>query len=136
MIAVIAIIGIIAAVAVSRAMDTSRFSLASETGILKNNLRYAQIKAMGDVPDDTWGLDIGSSSYTLICTGADCPSPLPNLPGDNSTTHTFSGNVTATPVTINFDNWGSPGTTNAAITLSAGSQTSAIAVTANTGFVQ
>lgn len=139
-IAAIVVIGILAAVAASKGMDTSPYSLAAETGILKNNLRFAQIKAMGDVPADTWGLDIKSSSYALICNGAGCPplENMPDLPGDNSATHTFSGNVTATASVnpIYFDNWGSPGASNVNITLSAGGQTSAVAVIANTGFVQ
>ncbi|MDA8088168.1 MAG: type II secretion system protein [Nitrospiraceae bacterium] len=136
MIAVLVIIGILAAVAISRAMGTSEYSLASESGILKNNLRFAQIKAMGDIAPDTWGIHVSSGSYTLVCTGANCPAATPDLPGDNSPTHTFAGGVTASPAAVNFDTWGSPGGSAATITLTGGSQTAAVTVTANTGFVK
>ena len=147
MVAVIVIIGILAAVAISRAMDTSTYSVLSEAGILKDNLRYAQMKAMGDIAPDTWGINIRGNSYTLVCTGANCPSPVPNLPGDSSVTHAFApgSNVTATPAATNpiyFDTWGEPvdgtGTPlagNVSLSLACSSQTAAITVTANTGFV-
>ena len=132
-IAVLVILGVLAAVAISRATDTSPYSLLSETAILKNDLRFAQIKALGDVPPDTWGIDIGRTSFTLVYNGAAAPI---NLPGDNSPTHAFSGGVTATPADITFDTWGNPGVTNSTVTLTSGPRTATVTVTRNTGLVQ
>ena len=135
LIAVLAIIGIVAVVVIAKAIDTSAYSAVSEAEILKANLRFAQVKSMGDVSPDTWGINVSSSSYTLTCIGANCPWPIPNLPGGNSATHTFGG-VTASPSTnITFDNWGSPGTTTFTITLTGGSQAQTVTVTKNTGFI-
>ncbi len=134
MIAVLVIIGIMAAIAISHAMDTSSLNVNSEAAILKNNLRFAQIKAMGDIAPDTWGINVGSGSYTLVCTGSNCPA-VPNLPGDNSVTHSFPSGITATPEAINFDTWGSPIGNTPSITLTVGSQTASITVTADTGFI-
>ncbi|MGD0281723.1 MAG: prepilin-type N-terminal cleavage/methylation domain-containing protein [Dissulfurispiraceae bacterium] len=132
-IAVLLIIGIIAAVAISKATSTATYSVTSEAEILKKDIRFAQIKSMGDVSPNTWGINIGSNSYTLQYNGATASI---NLPGENSPTHMFSGSVTAKPAAIiTFDNWGSPGAANSTITLTGGSQTAAVTVTENTGFV-
>ncbi len=136
LIAVLVIIGIMAAMAISHATDTSALSVDSEAAILKNDLRFAQIKAMGDIPPDTWGINIGSGSYTLVCTGANCPATVPNLPGDNSPAHSFPKGISATPEEINFDTWGSPSGSTLSITLTDASSTASISVTPDTGFIQ
>jgi MSHA pilin protein MshC len=125
-IAVLVILGVIAAVAVSKVSSISAYNVFSEAEILKTNLRFAQIKAMGDV--SPWGINIGSSAYTLTPSGT-------NLPGESSSTHTFPGGVTATPQTITFDTWGSPGAGTLIITLTRGTDTATITVTKNTGFI-
>lgn len=136
-IAVLVVIAIVSAAIISRAKSPSQYSVVSETDILKNNIRFAQIKAIGDISPDTWGINVTSSSYTLTCTGANCPGSTVNLPGESSATHTFSSGVTASPATnITFDNWGSPGAANITITLTGVSQTQTVMVTKNTGFMQ
>ncbi len=134
-IAVLVIIGVLAAIAISRAISTSEYSLVSEAEILKNNLRFAQIKAMGDVSPDTWGISVSSASYRLVCTGANCPQMVTNLPGDSSSTHSFSGGISASSAAINFDTWGSPAGKTLTVILTDGSQKAAISVTANTGYI-
>ncbi len=127
------IIVVIAAVAISKATSTSAYSVTSEVAILKKNIRFAQIKSLGDVSPNTWGINIGSNSYTLLNNGSTASI---NLPGESSPTHTFTGSVAANPAAIiTFDNWGSPGAANSTITLTGGSQTATITVTENTGFV-
>jgi MSHA pilin protein MshC len=138
-ISVLVIIGIIAAVAIMKFSSTDSYSVISEAEILKNNLRLAQIRAMGDTSSNTWGITVSGTSYTLTCTGATCPATLPYLPGDSSVTHQFASGISATispNLPINFDNWGSPGAANITITLTGGGQTAYANVTQNTGFIQ
>lgn len=135
-IAVLIIIGIFAAVVVSRATSTQTFSVYSEAEILKSHLRFAQLKAMGDLSSDTWGIVVGSGSYTLTCTGVNCPANIPNLPGESSNVHLFRSVLgPSTTQTINFDSWGSPDN-SPTITLSSGSNNASITITPNTGFIQ
>lgn len=142
-VAVLVIIGIVAAVAMSRAGSTSTYSVVTEADILKNNIRFAQLKAMGDVSPATWGIKISSNSasYQLYNTGAVAGI---NLPGDSSNTHTLSTGITATPgdTTMTFDTWGCPVdssgnslTSNINITVTDGTLSQTITVSKNTGFI-
>jgi len=132
-IAVLMLIGIIAAVAISKSMSANSYSLVSEAEILKTYLRFAQLKAMSDVVP-TWGIAVGGSSYTLQKNGATASI---NLPGEGSATHAFPSGVSATEAqTVAFNNWGNPGTTTISITLTGGSDNATVTVTKNTGFVQ
>jgi prepilin-type N-terminal cleavage/methylation domain-containing protein len=126
--AVLTIIGLIGALAVSRAPSTDTYRLATEVQTLKGHLRYAQSRSMSDrVP---WGITYGSGSYTLQKAGA----PATNLPSEGSATHVFQGGVsiTSAPGSVAFDQWGSPGSVNLFITLN-GSET--VTITRNTGFI-
>lgn len=132
-IAVLVIIGILAAVAAVKTTATN-FNLVAEANNLKVQLRFAQLKAL---QDDTasWGITINTNSYTLIC--SDGSRPLPFLPSENSATHLFPTVVTVTSGTgtIQFDKWGSPGTTDQPITLSDGTNTVSLTIQAHTGFI-
>ena len=132
-IAVLIILGIIAAVAISRGTGTDAAQLQAEVDTLKGHLRYAQYLAMNDISSDAtsptkWGIIINGSSYTLIKdVNGTQPSPF-NLPGESSAIHTstISGAGTGT---VLFDEWGSPSVT--AVTF--GGQT--ITITPETGFL-
>ncbi|WP_045216573.1 type II secretion system protein [Desulfonatronovibrio magnus] len=76
-VAVLIILGIIAAVAVSRYQDTGADDLAA-ANTLKAHLRYAQLRAMGDIV--AWGIEIEANKYTLVRDNGS----VPNLPGENS----------------------------------------------------
>lgn len=76
-ITVLIILGIIAAVAVSRYRDTGADDVAV-ANTLKAHLRYAQLRAMGDIVD--WGIEIEADKYTLVRDNGS----VPNLPGENS----------------------------------------------------
>ena len=132
-IAVLVIIGILVAVAVGKTTCTN-FNLVAEANSLKAQLRFAQLKAL---QDDTasWGITINTNSYTLVC--SDGSRPLPSLPSENSITHFFPTVVTVTSGTgaIQFDQWGSPGTTDQSITLSDGANTISLTIKAHTGFI-
>lgn len=138
--AVLIILGIIAAVIFSRGTSTGAYSAVSEAEILKSHLRFAQLKAMNGV-GTAWGITVGSSSYTLACTvtgtGGTCPNPIPNLPGESSKTHTFNGvSGPNTSQTVNFDIWGVPDNNSFSITLTSGSDNAGISITPITGFIQ
>lgn len=140
-IAVLIIIGVIAAVSLSRVASTKYHEVVSEAALLKTNLRYAQLRALSDASTalggnaNTWGLSLSAGSYTLQRNGAQAPS---NLPGENSPTRTFPGGVSLTSgagTTVTYDVWGSPGTSTIALTLSDGTSPHAITITRNTGFI-
>lgn len=131
-IAVLVVVGIVAAVIVSRGISTTSYSVSSESEILKTHLRFAQIKALSGVSPNTWGINIGASSYTLVNNyGATA-----KLPGEDAATHSFvAAGVTATAVNVTFDDWGSPGVSAITTTLTGGSDTKTVTVTQNTGFI-
>lgn len=129
-ITVLIMVGIIGAVVLSRFTSTATYSVVSEAEILKNHLRFAQLKAMQDL--NSWGINVTSDRYTLQYNGANSTT---NLPGESGPTHTFQRVSAATAQTVTFDIWGSPGTANKTITLTSGSDTASITVTKNTGFI-
>ncbi len=138
-IAVLVILVIVSAVVLSRGMTTDEVNLQAELGTLKGHLRFAQYRAMNDLPTTRWGISLAGSSYTLVRVDAGgMTSPL-SLPGESSAVHSFAP-ISATPATVLFNDWGEPGTTYAGgpsaadITLAFGGKT--ITVTADTGFIE
>ena len=133
-IATLVIIGILSAVAVSRVSSVEDYNLAAEVGIFETHLRYAQSRAMSDTV--SWEINLSANSYTLQ-RNSDPPATR-NLPNENSATHSLQAGVAinSSDGTITFDDYGSPGTENIDITLTAGGDSSLITVTANTGFIQ
>ena len=132
-IAVLVIIAILAVVAVARFTDAGAESAAA-ANTLKAHLRYAQLRAMGDI--EPWGIRFDSNSYTLQRDGDDAPVNLPGESdenGENGTTKTLE-NVTISPTTtVTF----SPGLGQpdpADHTISVGGRT--IFITAETGFIE
>jgi prepilin-type N-terminal cleavage/methylation domain-containing protein len=143
------VLGIIAAIAVSRRVATPT-ELIVELETLKSHLRYAQYKALSDLPGTTWGIQLNTGNYTLYNNGA---AATIGLPGEQSgappRTHTYSAGVTMTSVTpadINaatFDFLGRPVDAssnplngNMGITLSRTGVTMTLTIIPNTGFVQ
>lgn len=131
-VAVIVIISILAAYAVSR-MDFN-VNLQAEVDQFKSNLRYVQQIALCGDGRYTWRINVGEYSYTFTRWDGATSTQM-SLP--NETTHTFPTGirVSAGTGTINFDQWGSPGGNDITITLTDGSTTGNITVTRNTGFV-
>jgi MSHA pilin protein MshC len=131
-IAVLVILLIVAAIAVSRSSSTQN-DLLTQTDIVKSHLRFAQLKALQD-DVNAWSITFtaASSSYAISCAGSNCPAAI-QLPSENSSTHTFPAGVTVGDSTVTFDRWGSPTGGAAAINLTKGSQSSTINVAANTG---
>jgi prepilin-type N-terminal cleavage/methylation domain-containing protein len=97
-VAVLILLGILAAVAISR-YSTGNASAVAEAEIFKSCLRYAQVRAMGDI--STWGIMIDSnSSYSLFTNNPSIKDPV--LPGVGSPTRTLPGGVTVSVVGENF----------------------------------
>ena len=129
-VAVLVIVAILTAVAISRGIATDEVNAQTEVDTLKSHLRYAQYLAMNDIDPIQWGISLGGSSYTLVRDNAGTVTSPYNLPGESSATHDFSP-VSATAVTVLFDEWGSPGAAD--INIAIGGQT--IIVTAETGYI-
>ena len=125
---VLVLLGIIAAVAVTRIVSTLDSKVAVERDILKTHLRYVQLRALSD--DTPWGMSFAGSSYTARRGGNVATY---NLPNENSATHNLPDGITVTGSTVAFDEWGSPGNVNIQLTMSAGGGT--FNITKNTGFI-
>jgi prepilin-type N-terminal cleavage/methylation domain-containing protein len=132
-IAVLLILGIIAAVAVSRIADTTAYDLSSQMEVVKAHLRLAQSRAMGS--SSPWGINFATSTTYYLFQGAGSTTPVQLLGEDNVTvnlTTKKSGlTINSTPQRITFDAYGSPGTTTVTLTTNGGN----IIVTKNTGFI-
>jgi prepilin-type N-terminal cleavage/methylation domain-containing protein len=151
-IAVLIVLGILAAIAVSR-VSSNQSDLIPQTDIAKSHLRFAQLKALADdvydsgggvIVASTWGITFTSgnpASYTLQNNGVTASI---NLPGEDGKIHTFPTGVSVATTTVTFDSWGrpvvssvdlTPLTVNAPIVLSQGGVPSTINVTINTGYI-
>jgi prepilin-type N-terminal cleavage/methylation domain-containing protein len=133
-IAVLIILAIITAVAVTRSMSTQN-DLIPQADTVKTHLRFAQMKALND-DINIWSMVFTTNSYTLSCTGSNCPSSTIQIPSESSNSHSFPSDVTINPgTTVTFDRWGSPGGSDVIVNLIQGSKTIAITVGANTGYI-
>ncbi|MBU1053666.1 MAG: hypothetical protein KKC46_07535 [Proteobacteria bacterium] len=148
---VLILLSIFATVVASR-FGSNGVEIITNTDILKSHLRYAQIKAMGDIlqPNSNksrWEIYIpDTTSYTLyrrndsdVRIGFNLPDETPLSP-----THTLLSGVTlaSSRDTIAFNDWGipvdgsgDPLSADVTITLSDGSQTASLTITKNTGYI-
>jgi prepilin-type N-terminal cleavage/methylation domain-containing protein len=140
-IAVLVIIGIIAVVAVSLMSSTTAYDLPSQVEVVKNHLRYAQIRAMNT--DTIWGINFNSATTYYLFQGIGSTTPV-QIPGENGATINLAAkksSLTITPPTggvVAFDSYGRP--LNNSGTLLTADVTVAttggnITVTKNTGFI-
>lgn len=139
-IAVMVIIGVLAAVVISRMTSPSSFGLVSETDILKGHLRYAQYRAMSH--SETWGIQFTTNGYSLVCPSTITTCKLPN---EVDETHTLSSGIkisTGVDTAVHFNEWGNPVDASGAllteekpIVLSDGASVQTIRITQNTGFI-
>jgi len=132
-IAVLVIIGVLAAMAATRMPSLDSYDVVKETEILKNHLRYAQIRAMSH--DETWGILIAGNTYTLRKNYADA---VINLPNEDSASHTMESGISlaSTVSEISFNAKGSPGDTTITITVTGSELTKTFTITRNTGFIE
>lgn len=144
---VLMIVGIAAAVGVSRSVSRTTFTLATEAETLKTHLRYVQYRSMSDAlaPGQTltWGLRFNAGSYDLVYNNAATSRRLPN---EDSPSHTLAKGITMTSSlagsVLHFNEWGNPVGADATplaadvlITLTDGSASRTVGVTQNTGFI-
>lgn len=107
-IAVLIIIGIVAAVAISKTMSTAATSRISQESVIKNHIRFAQSNAMkrGEI----WGVKCSGAAYWLFRTNApDTPANQVVLPNEDTAQVSLAGkSVTMTAFTVFFDGFGKP----------------------------
>lgn len=125
------LLGILAGVALPRFTDTNADAVA-EAEIFKSHLRYAQLRAMGDIYP--WTVTVGSGSYTLSTTNPSIATPV--LPGESGATHSYDGGVTATTGTFTFNWRGQPTTGGGTGITFDGNPDVVVNVLAGTGFAQ
>ncbi len=130
-ISVLVLLGILAAVVVSKNIDTGADALGEMEGI-RGHLRYAQMKAMNS--NTTWGILLAGNTYTLQQNGAASATPFP---GEDTSTHAMPTGSTASATVnpITFDQWGSPGAATITVTVTAGTASQAFTVSQITGFI-
>ena len=132
-VAVLIIIGIVAAVAMTRATSTRDYDIISQVEAVKAHLRLAQFKAMSS--NSAHGVNFSSPKTYYFFKGSAPATPI-QLPGEDNTivsltTKKSDLTINSAPQIITFDAYGSPGASNITITTNAGN----IVITKNTGFI-
>lgn len=132
-VAVLLILGIVAAVVVSRMGNTTAYDLASQIEVVKAHLRLAQSRAMGS--SSPWGINIATSTTYYLFQGVGSTTPVQFLGEDNATVNLLTKKsgltIGSAPQRITFDAYGSPGETTITVATNGGN----ITVTKNTGFI-
>lgn len=137
-IAVIAVLGILAAVVVSVAIRPAT-GLVGEADQLAAHLRYVQSRALADV--QPWRLEfVGSTAYRLGRVG----DAWIRIPATDSTQRSLTAGVTVSGASeVRFDPWGrptdsggSPLGSDLVLTLTEGAQSRTVVVTAATGLIR
>lgn len=136
LVAVLVILGIIAAVVAVRMTGTIDYDLVSQVEVVKAHLRLAQSRAM--TTGSPWGITFtGPTPTTYFLFQATAPATPVLLPGEDNTTVNLTTKKSALtisplPLTITFDAYGSPGTVDISVTTNGGN----FIVRKNTGFIQ
>ncbi len=89
---------------VMNSVGTDQSNLRAEMNNLKTALRYTQQLSIASDNTVTFGITVTGTGYTLVRTGGSGNVPL--LPGENTSTHSFSGGVSSSGGTFNFTEWG------------------------------
>jgi len=133
LVAVLVILGIIAAVVAVRLYSTSVYDLVSQMEVVKAHLRLAQSRAMST--SSSWGINFGSSTTYYLFQGDGSTTPVQIIGEDNATVNLTTKKsaliISSAPLRITFNAYGSPGATTVTIATSGGN----ITVTKNTGFI-
>ena len=144
-IAVLIVIGIMTGVAAMTIFSTDDYATKSQFAMVKAHLRHAQARAIHS--DSVWGINFAGtrshdgrtySNYWLFTDGDDTTPIGFQVEDDSRNVVVFGdGSVGVWPLTIRtvaaveFNEWGSPGSTNVTIETDAGD----IVVTKNTGYI-
>ena len=111
-IAILIIVGIVAAVAISSVMSTSGTGRISQESVIKNHIRFAQSMAMKRVTMTipVWGIKCDGAAYWLFRTNLpDTPANQIVLPDESTVQVSLADkNITLTAFTVFFDGNGRP----------------------------
>lgn len=110
-IAVLIVLGVLAAIVINRAMSTASTNRVAQESVIKNHIRYAQATAMKQ--GMIWGIKCDGTDYWLFRTNApDTPANQIVLPDEDNAKVTLADkNITMTAFTVFFDANGRPYTT-------------------------
>jgi hypothetical protein len=126
-IAILIIIGIISAIAISRISSTAAYGKIGEFDKVESHLRYAQSRAIRT--DANWGINFSNgSTYWLFQTVS---TNKVNIAGEAQSITLSNLSITSAPQIITFDRFGSPVAGATTVITSGGS----IIIAANTGFI-
>jgi len=132
-VAVLIIIGIVAAVAMTRATSTRDYDIISQVEAVKAHLRLAQSRAMG--MNSPYGINFDSQTTYYLYDATNSEKKL--LPGQNELTVDLEAKKSGLQITsvsknpVVFDAYGSPGTETITIATNGGQ----IIITKNTGYI-
>ncbi|NJB68566.1 prepilin-type N-terminal cleavage/methylation domain-containing protein [Desulfobaculum xiamenense] len=140
LIAVIAILGIMAATAIAGFGNLFDVNLRAQSEVLKRHLRYAQHMALST--SDPWGVSSAGTSYFLF---HGTTATQEHLPAENDIVRTIPDGISAGAWTVTFDANGEPAATGEGIAASTAGWTitlsmpdrtpETLTVTADTGFI-
>jgi prepilin-type N-terminal cleavage/methylation domain-containing protein len=102
-ISVLVILAILAAVIVSRIMNTSSESIAAQD-VIKSHIKYAQIMAMKS--NNVCGILFNKNTYSIFKNNS--TKERITLPGNDGTDFTIPQSLGIANETIYFDLWGTP----------------------------
>jgi prepilin-type N-terminal cleavage/methylation domain-containing protein len=107
-IAVLMVLGVIAAIVINRAMDTASTNRVAQESVIKNHIRFAQATAMKQ--GMVWGIKCDGTDYWLFRTNA--PDTVANqrpLPEESiAKINLANKNITVSTFTVFFDEIGRP----------------------------
>lgn len=144
-ITVLIVIGIVTGIAVVTLFSTDTYTTKSQLAVVKAHLRYAQARAIHS--DAAWGINFAGtrnhdgrtySNYWLFTGGDDATPVRFQVEDDSRYVVVFSDGsvgvwplVISTTTAVEFDEWGSPGSTSVTIATDAGN----IVITKTTGYI-
>lgn len=134
---VLIIVGVLAVVAISK-FNPASFDSAAAAGELVSAIRYAQERSMSNTGATNYNVVITTSGYTVKQGASNITHPVT---GGSSYSNDSGGawsNASISPaVTISFDGDGVPNlAANQTITVTVGSESTAITVEKETGFAR
>ncbi len=133
-ISVLVLLGIAGAVIVNR-FQLEDANLSSESERLRSHIHFVQMMAISN-EGYQWGIEFNEKNYRIDKRngGVDLSNTV-NLPGETDGTHRFpeSVRISSGLGTVQFDKWGSPGSSSYTVTLNG---SVSIRITAVSGWIE
>jgi MSHA pilin protein MshC len=106
-IAVLVVLGVLAAVVINRAMSTTTTNRIAQESVVKNHIRYAQ--AMAVKQGAIWGIKCDGTDYWLFINDPNTVTNQRALPGEANAKITLADkNISMSAFTVFFDTIGRP----------------------------